>query len=164
MNGLAMETIWRDFQLDAVDGPDDLDARLDLLIEALPPLPRATPRLAAALGLTATELRRRAGVPVAEAVAAARLRLIGAALGECRTRAEAGEGARLRHALAVCAALQWDALGEAGMGTLAFVRREAVLPTADHLAGAVRAALAQPRPVALARIRALAVAAVAVAA
>lgn len=164
MNGLAMETIWRDFRLDAVDGPDDLDACLDLLIETLPPLPGAIPRLAMALGVGVAELRRRAGVPVAGAVAAARLRLIGAALDECRRRAEAGEGERLRHALAVCAALQWDALGEPGLGALAFVRREAVLPTADHLAGAVRAALALPRPAALARIRALAVAAVAAAA
>ncbi len=158
MNG-THETIWHDFELDGVDSPDDLDRRLDWLIDSLPPSPRARARLAAALGIGAGELRRRAGVPVANAVAAARLRLIDAALAECRAGAEAGGAGHLRHALAVCAALQWDALGEAGLSALAFVRREATRPADDHLAAAVRAAVPLGHAAALARIRALAVAA-----
>lgn len=159
-----MEAIWRNFGLDGVEGPDDLDTCLDGVIEAQPPLPGARARLADALGVEVAELRRRAGVPVADAVAAARVRLIDAALAECRARAEAGDGPGLRHALAVCAALQWDALGEAGLGALAFVRREALLPTAEHLVGAVRAALPRGRRAVLARIRTLAVASAAAAA
>lgn len=155
--------LWCDFELDAVEGPDDLDARLELAIETAPASAAAPARLAAALGIGAAELRRRAGVPVAPGVAAARLLLIEAALAVCAARAEAGEGAALRQAVAVCAALQWDALGDAGASALAFLRREAAMPTADHLAAAVRAAARLGRRAALARIRCLAVAAAAAA-
>ena len=57
--------LWCDFELDAVEGPDDLDARLELAIETAPASAAAPARLAAALGIGAAELRRRAGVPVA---------------------------------------------------------------------------------------------------
>lgn len=161
MNGSA--ELWLEFALDAVEGPDDLDARLDLAIESAAASAGAAARLAAALGIGLADLRRRAGVPVAAAVAAARLSLIEAALAECLRCAEAGDGPGLRHAVAVCAALQWDALGDATASALAFLRREAVTPSADRLAAAVCAAAPLGRRAALARIRSLAVAAAAAA-
>jgi len=149
-------TVWRDYGLDAVRSLDNLDARIDAVLDTRDAAPEGRIRLAAALGIAATELDRRAGVPVADAVADARLVLIEAACAACRTRAVRAD-AGLRRAVAVCAVLQWDALGEVGRSARAFA---AIGETSGAtFADAVRAALALPPVACLARIRALAVAA-----
>lgn len=154
---------WIASDLETVSNPEDLDARVEALLDSRECRePGAAAMLAVLLGVDAWVLDRLAGVPVANDVAAARLRLIGAALAEVVARAEAlrrGDDARgLRQALAVCAALQWEALGEVGLSEAAFALRDGHGFDGVLLAAAVREAVPRGRRAVLARVRAIAVA------
>ncbi|MGE4528080.1 MAG: hypothetical protein AB7D00_06905 [Rhodospirillaceae bacterium] len=153
--------LWRDCGLDGVRGVEDLDEAVEAALGGCAAAAAEAPeRLAALFGLDATALERRAGVPVAPEVAAARHGLIVAALAQCRAAAEAPqEGAGLRHALAVCAALQHETLGETQASEAALARREAAEPALELLARAVRRATPRGARFALAAVRALAAAA-----
>lgn len=150
--------LWRDCGLDGVRGVEDLDDAVEAALggETAEDAPE---RLAGLFGLDAAALERRTGVPVAPEVAAARHGLIVAALARCRAAAEAPqEAAALRHALAVCAALQHETLGETQASEAALARREAAEPSAQLLAQALRGALPRGTRAALAAVRALAAA------
>ncbi len=160
---LGEGTIWARCDLESVASPEDLDARLDALLDAPgPEIEGAAARLAAWLGIEPWALHRLAGVPVAADVAAARLRLIAAARRETLLRAEAlkrsDDARRLRHALAVCAALQWEALGDVAASALAFACRDRPRFDAVLLAAAVREAAPRGTAAVLERIRTIGVA------
>jgi hypothetical protein len=118
--------LWRFCRLNAARCPEDLDDALERLLDAwddVPSDPGAPARLAAVFGLSAEDMERRTGVAGCPTVAAARLALIGAAFTECRLRVRNG-GRNLGQALAVCAALQFEALGEVSSGAAAFAAME----------------------------------------
>ncbi|WP_337997154.1 hypothetical protein [Oleispirillum naphthae] len=152
--------LWRDCGLDGVRGVEDLDEAVEAALGGCAVAAADAPeRLAALFGLSAAALERRTGVPVAPEVAAARHGLIAAALAQCRAAAEAPqEGAGLRHALAVCAALQHETLGETQASEAALARREAAEPAPELPARALRRALPCGERIALAAVRALAAA------
>lgn len=163
MDSLGEGTLWMRCDLDSVASPEDLDARLDTLLDTQRAVATgAVARLAAALGIEPWALHRLAGVPIAAGVANARLRLISAARREVLQRAEAlkrGDDTRaLRHALAVCAALQWEALGDVAASALAFACRDRPRFDGVLLAAAVRAAAPHGEAALLQRIRTIAVA------
>lgn len=163
MEILGVGTLWTRCDLDTVANPEDLDARLDAVLDAQDPATAgAVGRLAAWLDIEPWALHRLAGVPIAADVASGRLRLIDAARGETLRRAEAfkrGDDARgLRHALAVCAAMQWEALGDVAASALAFACRDRPRLDAVLLAAAVREASPRGTAAVLHRIRRIAVA------
>lgn len=163
MENLGEGTLWRRCDLETVANPEDLDARLDALLDIQDSAPPgAVGRLAAWLGVEPWALHRLAGVPIAAEVAGAWLRLIDAARGETLRRAEAlrrGEDARgVRHALTVCAALQWEALGDVASSALAFACRDRPRLDGVLLAAAVREAAPRGNAAVLHRIRRIAVA------
>lgn len=163
MNGLGDGTSWSGFGLDTVSNPEDLDARLEAALESRGPVAcGAVATLAARLGMETWALRRLAGVPIAAEVAAARLRLLDAACEESRARALAFRGdddaRRLRQAVAVCAALQWESLGDVDRSGAAFACRDRPRFGGGFLAAAVCEAVPRGRTALLARIRLVAIA------
>jgi hypothetical protein len=163
MKILGAGTLWTRCDLDAVANLEDLDARLDAVLDMQDPATAgAVGRLAAWLAIEPWALHRLAGVPIAADVANARLHLIGAARNETLRRAEAlkrGDDARgLRHALAVCAAMQWEVLGDVAASALAFACRDRPRLDAVLLAAAVREAAPRGSAVVLHRIRRIAIA------
>jgi len=160
---IGEERIWMGFDLGSVANPEDLDARLEALLDDQEGVAcGAVETLAAWLGVESWALHRLAGVPIAADVARARLALLRASLGEVERRAEAlrrGDDARgFRQALAVCAALQWEVLGDVESSAAAFACRDRPRFDGVLLAAAVREALPRGRTAALERIRAIAVA------
>jgi hypothetical protein len=114
--------IWGFWRLDAVHRSEDLDDALETLLDALAEASApADPlvRLSALLGCGVAEMERRTGLCLCDEVAAARLLLIEAAFAECLARTK-GTGGGLRHALAVCAALQHETLGDVASSAAAF--------------------------------------------
>ena len=155
--------IWMGCDLEAVSGPEDLDARLEALLDVQEAaVCGAVETLAVCLGIEPWALHRLAGVPVAADVAYARLRLLSAGLAEVVRRAEAlrrGDDSReLRQALAVCAALQWEALGDVESSAAAFACRDRPYFEAVLLAAAVREAAPRGAAAVLQRVRTIAVA------
>lgn len=114
--------IWAFCRLDAAHRLEDLDDALEALLDAggdVPAPTDASVRLAALLGYGVAEMERHIGTRLCDEVAAARIRLIEAAFAECQARAR-GTDEELHHALAVCAALQHEALGDVASGAAAF--------------------------------------------
>lgn len=112
---------WHRYDLDAACSAEDIDAAVDAALDddaAAGADPAAPDRLAAVLGVDAAAFRRLVGGPVAPEVAAVRLTLIAAADAACRARA-AGGGAAFVHALAVAAALRFEAFGDAAASVAA---------------------------------------------
>ncbi len=156
----TIPSVWAFCRLEAACRVEDLDVAVDMLLDARegdPVPPGVASRLAALLGYGVAELERRTGLRPCADLAAARLLLIEAAFAECRRRLRKGRDG-LRQALAVCAALQFEALGDAAAGARAFAALRADKVEDARLAGILRASLPLGECVALAVTRALALA------